>query len=108
MANMTVMIIRDHEENPNAIGAPGDSLAVLEKIVESPYLRVPYSCNQTGVINARVTEWAWEHDYQSLYFKSVLSSMTRTGGSEGMEAVAKIINADISEASDKTALHWDE
>ncbi|KAJ3568244.1 hypothetical protein NPX13_g6487 [Xylaria arbuscula] len=108
--NMMLMVMHDNEENPNAIGAPGDSLTVLEKIVESPPLRLYHNYNhsRSRVIYERMIEWAWERNYQTLYFKSVLSSMTNRAGSKGMETVAKIINADTSEADDKAAINWDK
>ncbi|KAI1758477.1 hypothetical protein F4782DRAFT_544712 [Xylaria castorea] len=102
--NMMLMLMQDIEENPKTIGATSDSLAVLEMIVKSEPGRFKSPC-----IYASMIEWAWKHEHQSLYTTSVLSSISDTMyRGVGMKTVAKIINADISEAKEKIAVQWDK
>ncbi|KAI8947600.1 hypothetical protein F4801DRAFT_582236 [Xylaria longipes] len=108
MGNVILMLMKDIEENLNAIGAPGDSLAVLERI----FVECWRSAIQDPNIVATMIEWAWKCEYRSLYIKSVFTSMCATAGygsrEKGMKTVAKIINADISETKDKTSIQWDK
>ncbi|KAI0444384.1 hypothetical protein F4803DRAFT_511723 [Xylaria telfairii] len=102
ISNMMLMVMQDHEENPNAADTPSDSLAILERIVGWASIIRPPS------IYATIIKWAWENKYENLYCKSVSSCILKAGGSGGMEEVAKIINADISDTRDKADLQWDQ
>ncbi|KAI0972310.1 hypothetical protein F4678DRAFT_460536 [Xylaria arbuscula] len=102
ISNMMLMVMQDHEENPDAAGAPDHSLVVLEKMVGWSSVRGPRS------ICATIIKWAWKNKYENLYCKSLSSCICAGGGGEGMKAVAEIINADVSDARDKADLQWDQ
>ncbi|KAI1173490.1 hypothetical protein F4777DRAFT_445755 [Nemania sp. FL0916] len=52
-------------------------------------------------------EWAWNHSCESLYAKSIRSSMAYTDGHDGMAAVVKIAHDDIAKSEKSTAVEWD-
>ncbi|TRX91662.1 hypothetical protein FHL15_007444 [Xylaria flabelliformis] len=99
MENVMLIAMRDIEENPNA---SGDYFAILESIAKYMPTRAEIPRNYTTMI-----EWAWKHDHQSLYTMSVLGSIPDRL-EVGMKTVAKIINADISEANPQTVVQWDK
>ncbi|KAJ8132846.1 hypothetical protein O1611_g775 [Lasiodiplodia mahajangana] len=104
--NMMLEAMRDAENYPDANnGAPNGSLTVLEHIARYQWNR---SAWKPAGINARIIEWAWQRDHRDLYIVSVAASINREPDSGAMNAVAKIINSDISEAEDKTVVEWDE
>ncbi|KAI0117815.1 hypothetical protein GGR51DRAFT_573546 [Nemania sp. FL0031] len=102
MENMMLMAMQDVEENPDAIGTPGDSLTVLKMMVQFSSYHKPRG------INGKIIEWAWKRGHQDLYVKSVASVLNSTAWSSGIEAAAKIINSDIREAEDKTTVEWEK
>ncbi|KAI1308254.1 hypothetical protein F5Y03DRAFT_350483 [Xylaria venustula] len=102
VSNMMMMVMQDHKENPDTTGALDDSLVVLEKMVEwSSVMKPPSIC-------VEILKWAWENKYENLYRKSVVSSIYKERGREGMRAVANIINTDVSDARDEADLQWDQ
>ncbi|KAI1120665.1 hypothetical protein F5Y10DRAFT_120384 [Nemania abortiva] len=94
---------KDMDRDSSAPDGVDDSLAVLKSIV-----RYGRSYYKPPVIYTKMIEWAWGRGYQDLYLQSVLSSMSLTAGRQGMDAVAKIINAETPGVEDKTAIKWDK
>ncbi|KAI0201670.1 hypothetical protein F4808DRAFT_469332 [Astrocystis sublimbata] len=95
--NIIQMVMKDIDENPNALGAPDDGLAVLEGIVD-------FYGHPRSPIYVRMVDWAWNNNFKHLFHKSVSSSLLH---SNVLETVASIINSDIAEANDKTEVQWE-
>ncbi|KAI0402892.1 hypothetical protein F4802DRAFT_574226 [Xylaria palmicola] len=103
LTQMMLMVMQDHDGNLDAAEPPHDSLAVLKGIVNSrPEATSP------GIYSTTI-KWAWEHEYQDLYSSSVFSAIDDTyPSSDAMNTVAAIINANVSNAEDTSAIEWDK
>ncbi|KAI0182841.1 hypothetical protein EV127DRAFT_491236 [Xylaria flabelliformis] len=90
LENIIQVVMQDIEDRSDTYGYPGDSLGVLEEIVDSWH-----GSNLPSSIRAAVMQWAWNKQYQSLFIKILSSEMDLRVDVDTMNAVAQIINADI-------------
>ncbi|KAI1735371.1 hypothetical protein F4680DRAFT_435689 [Xylaria scruposa] len=107
LANIIYLVMRDIDVISNACGYLGDSLRVLEAIVDSRHnsnLRFRLPSN----ILARVIRWAWGNRYRGLFIKILSSEMNFGMDFETTSAVAQIINTDILKDTSPLSIPWDK
>ncbi|KAI0550684.1 hypothetical protein F4679DRAFT_594591 [Xylaria curta] len=107
LTNMINLVMRDMDVRSDTSGYLGDSLRVLEEIVDS---RHSFNLYLSSDILGRVMQWAWKKQHKSLFIK-ILSSEMNSGMSRACEttsAVAQIINTDTWEDTGPLSLPWDK
>ncbi|KAI1753999.1 hypothetical protein F4782DRAFT_545336 [Xylaria castorea] len=101
--NIIKVVMQDINNNPSAHSCLGDYLRVLGEMVDSGHFpELPPGFRSV------IIRWAWRKRYKSLFKKIISLEIGLRVGSESMNAVAQIINTDISKDADIIYIPWDK